>query len=70
MTLDKIKENIKNIRNSKRRFIFHGSRNQDEEFVGFIKSVYPSVFIIELENGQIRSYSYSDLLISNLEIID
>lgn len=70
MTLNKIKEYIRSNKNITHKFVFHGSRNQDEEFIGTITSAYPSIFIIALENGQVRSYSYSDLLISNLEVLD
>lgn len=70
MTINKIKEIVKNNMGVSRKFVFHGSRNQNEEFKGVITAEYPAVFVITLDNGQIRSYSYSDLLISNLEIID
>ena len=43
---------------------------QSEEFFGKIIGAYPSIFIIELDNKIIKSFSYSDLLINNLEIIE
>lgn len=70
MTISKVKEIVKNNIGVAKKFVFHGSRNQNEEFEGIITAKYPAVFTITLSNGQIRSYSYSDLLISNLEIID
>lgn len=69
MTLDKIREVVKNNLGIMHSFRFKGTRNQTEEFDGRIVAMYPSVFIIELSSLQVKSFSYSDLLIENLEII-
>lgn len=53
----------------KHTFLFRGSRNQNEEFRGTIKKMFPAIFIIELENDVVKSFSYSDLLIGNLKIV-
>lgn len=68
--INKIRNSVRDNLDVHRRFIFHGIRNQNEEFLGKIVAMYPAVFIILLDNGQTRSYSYSDLLVSNLEICD
>ena len=68
--INKIRNSVRDNLDVHRRFIFHGIRNQNEEFLGKIVAMYPAVFLITLENGSVRSYSYSDLLISNLQIID
>ena len=70
MTIDKMKELVKKNKGIAHSFVFHGSRNQNEEFRGVITAMYPAVFIITLDRSQVRAYSYSDLLISNLEIVD
>ena len=70
MIIYRIKEKVESYLGEKKNFVFNGSRNQIEEFEGVISAVYPAVFLITLENGSVRSYSYSDLLISNLQIID
>lgn len=70
MTLNKIRLFVNNNKNVIHNFIFHGSRNQNEYFTGKIVEVYPSIFVIKLEDGQIKSYSYSDLLIGNIEIVN
>lgn len=70
MILDKVKRLIKSNIGKRRRFIFHGTRNQNEEFTGTITKMYPAIFLIELDNGQTKSYCYSDVLISNLEILE
>ena len=70
MTLEVTKKLVFDNIGIQHNFVFHGTRNQNEEFSGIITEVYPAIFIITLDNGQTRSYSYSDMLISNLEIID
>ena len=70
MILDNIKEYIASNLGITHKFIFYGARNQNEEFCGAITKTYPAVFVITLDNGQVRSYSYNDVLISNLKIVD
>ena len=50
-------------------FCYRGVRSQNEKFFGKIIKFYPSIFIVLLDNGVIRSFSYSDFLIGNLEIL-
>lgn len=59
-------ENMK----KKYKFLYKGSRNQNEEFIGVITKMFPAIFIIELPDNTIKSFCYSDLVIGNLKIID
>lgn len=54
------------------RFTFNGSRNQIEEFSGKIIDIFPSIFLVKTdeEASRIRSFSYSDVITSNLLIHD
>ena len=70
MTIEKIKKLVKDNKGVEHLFRFHGTRNQVDEFKGVITAMYPVIFIVTLDEDQIRSFSYSDLLISNLEILD
>ena len=70
MTIDKIKEIVERNKNKNKKFVYKGTRNQREEFNGFINEMYPAIFTIKLEDNSIKSYSYSDILIGNLKIID
>lgn len=70
MTLDKIKEIVKNNMGVPHSFKFKGTRNQVDEFEGVITDLYPAIFIITMDDDKIKSFSYSDLLVDNLEIID
>ena len=68
--IDRIKDKVRSCLNINKIFIFHGTRNQNEEFSGIITDMYPAVFVIKVGDSQIRTFSYSDLLIGNLEIIN
>ena len=67
MNILKIKNNIENLKNKPLHFKINGSRNQIEEFDGKIIETYNYIFIIETNNIK-KSFSYSDILIENLEI--
>ena len=68
--ISKVKEEIKKKKGRKLHFRYNGSRNQIEEFDGIITEIYNSVFIIKIMNkSEIKSYTYNDILINNLEII-
>ena len=51
-------------------FRHNGSRNQIEEFEGVINNTYKAVFTILVDEYCIKSFSYSDVLTRNLEILD
>ncbi len=69
MTIDKIKKVVQENQGVPRSFIFHGSRNQIDEFHGIIMDLYPAIFTILLDDDKIKSFSYSDILTENLEIL-
>ena len=54
----------------KRKFFYKGPRNQNEIFEGFIDKAYPAIFTISTCDGITLSFTYSDLLINNLKIVD
>lgn len=64
--IDKIKNDIIQLRGKRIKFRYNGSRNQIEEFEGVIVNCYKYVFIIQVDNIN-KSFSYSDILIGNLE---
>ena len=68
--INKIKEDIINKKGQVLKFRHNGSRNQIEEFEGIITETYNYVFTIKIANKkeEIKSFSYTDLLINNLEI--
>lgn len=72
MTIDKIKEIVRSNKGIEKSFRFKGTRNQVDEFDGIITDMYQAIFIISVKdnNSRVKSFSYSDLLTENLEIID
>lgn len=69
MTLDKVKSFIKDNQNKDISFKFNGYRNQTEEFKGTIVNAYNAVFLVKInDNNVLRSFSYADVLIGNLEV--
>ena len=68
--INKIKEDINHKKGEKLHFKFNGSRNQIEEFDGMIMETYNYIFTIKTINQkeEIKSFTYSDVLIDNLEI--
>lgn len=68
MTLDKIKNTIKSNMGNKVEIVYNGTRNKIDNYKGVIKEVYNSIFIVELDCGLNKSFSYSDLLIGVVEL--
>ena len=70
MNIDKIRKHIKENRGNTFAFKFRGARNQIDEFIGKILESYNSVFTVKQlgKITRIKSYSYNDVLINNLEI--
>ncbi len=68
--IEKIKSKLEENKGKELEFKFNGSRNQVEKFRGIIENTYGYIFTVKLVNNknQIRSFSYSDILIDSLEI--
>ena len=57
MNLERVKKIVRSYIGKKYRFIYKGSRNQIEEFDGIIVKCFPSIFLIETNNGTFKSFS-------------
>ncbi len=70
MNINKIRKFISENKGNTFSFKFKGARNQIEEFVGKILESYNSIFTIKVlgKISRIKSYSYNDILINNLEM--
>ncbi len=68
--INKIKKDIENKKGKVLKFRFNGARNQIEEFEGIIVEAYNYIFTIKTvdEKEELKSFTYSDILINNLEI--
>ena len=69
MNLDRARSFIKERINLTFKFIYVGSRNQKEEFVGKIIKCFNSVFVIETTEKVIKTFSYNDFIMNNIKII-
>ena len=70
--INKIRENIESKKGKVLRFRHNGTRNQIDEFSGIITETYNYVFTIKTidEKEETKSFTYSDILINNLEILN
>ena len=68
MNLDTVRKSINDKIGKRYHFIYKGSRNQVEEFDGIITKCFSSVFLIELDDGSYKSFSYNDFIIKNIKI--
>jgi len=67
MNIEKVKNRISSYKGQTLNFRFNGSRNQVEEFSATIIDIYPSIFLVKLEDSsQVKSFSYNDVLIKKL----
>lgn len=67
--------NIKNIKNYLRTkvgcnivIIYYGSRNRKEIYKGVLYKLYNNIFIVMLYNGDVKSFSYIDILTKTIQI--
>lgn len=68
MTIKKIKDNISDNLGKKVKIIYNGSRNRKEEYKGVLTEVYNYIFIVKLDTDEVKSFSYSDVLTTTIEI--
>ena len=66
--IKKIKDNISSNLFCNVRIVYNGTRNKKEEYLGIVKEVYDNIFVVELETGEIKSFSYSDVLTNTVEL--
>ena len=48
--------------------IYYGSRNKKEIYRGVLHKIYKNIFSIRLFNNDIKSFSYTDILIKTIQI--
>ena len=67
--------NIKNIKNylctkigSNMVVVYYGSRNRKEIYRGVLWKLYGNIFAIKLSSGEVKSFSYIDILTKTIQI--
>ena len=70
MTIEKIKNKIKEHLGEEIEIKFNGSRNKIESYNAILKDVYNSIFTVQIKNeyNEVKSFSYSDVLTKTLQI--
>lgn len=53
---------------SKIVIIYYGSRNRKERYEGVLVKIYYNIFTVRLWNGEIKSFSYNDILTKTIQI--
>lgn len=67
MTVDIIKEEIRNHINDKIELKVFGMRNKNSTYVGVISNIYPAIFTVNIA-GQEKSFNYVDILTGEIKI--
>lgn len=68
MTINKIRFLIGNLLGKNITVVFYGSRNKKEKYTGMVYKLYRNIFIIKLPSGNIKSFSYIDVLTKTVKI--
>ena len=65
--IKEIKKKLLSLKGKKVKVWVDIGRNKSETYDGIIKEVYNNIWILETEND-VKSFSYSDILINNVVI--
>ncbi len=68
MTIEKIKQDLNNHIGSNAIIKCNLGRNKFEEYDVTIKELYKHVFIVKLNNNELKSFSYSDVITKTIKI--
>ena len=69
MNLAAARREVKELLGKRKKFLYRGSRNQNEIFNGFVVKCFSSIFLIQTDEGIVKSFSYNDFIINNIKII-
>jgi len=68
MTENKIKEELNNHLGDMMVIKYNLGRNKYEKYNAVLKELYNHVFLVQLENENIKSFSYSDIITKTIKI--
>lgn len=68
MTIENIREELNNHIGDKITIKYNLGRNKVEKYDVIIKELYTHIFLVELENANIKSFSYSDIITKTIKI--
>lgn len=68
MNIKRIKNYLKTRIGSNIVVIYYGSRNRKEIYKGILCKLYGNIFTMRLPSGEIKSFSYTDILTKTVQI--
>ena len=68
MNINTIKNYLKIRVGSNIVIVYYGSRNRKEIYKGILCKLYGNIFTVRLFNGDIKSFSYIDVLTKTIQI--
>ena len=66
--IEKIKEDLNNHLGKIAKIKYDLGRNKFEEYDAVIKKLYNHVFIVKLNNEELKSFSYTDVITKTIKI--
>jgi len=71
MNIDMIRSYIYKRKGKLLNFRYNNGRGQFDNFSGIITNVYKGIFVVEsITDNRVKSFTYSDVLIKNLLILE
>ena len=61
MNIDKIKNQILELKKNKLKIKLNIGRNKFEYYEGYIKNIYSNIFVVETNKG-LKTFTYSDVI--------
>jgi uncharacterized protein Veg len=68
MNIKKIRDYLRTKIGSKIIVIYRGSRNRKEKYIGILDQMYNNIFTVRCINGEVKSFSYIDVLTKTVQI--
>ena len=68
MNIKRIRDYLRSKVGSNIVIIYRGSRNRKEKYYGILAKVYDNIFTIRCVNGEVRCFSYIDILTKTVQI--
>lgn len=66
--INKIKKDLSNLIGKKVFINVNNIRNKNEYYEGVLTELYDRIFVLRDSNNDLRSFSYVDLLIGNIQL--
>ena len=68
MNIRQIRNYLYSIIGTKIIIVYNGSRNRKEKYNGILLAIYNNIFTIRTNTGELKSFSYIDILTKTIQI--